>query len=86
MQCDEAAARFIAQYFQNPSHPHCILVAALSLMCPAGQHAPLFYHRPPNPPLGSPSTALRGPSFTGDRRKNCNEKSTANFEKMEKQR
>ena len=48
---------------QNDSR--CILVAALSLMCPAGRRAPLFYHRPPNPWLGSPSTALRGPSFTG---------------------
>ena len=75
---------------QNHSHPDCfsILDTALSLMCPVSKLAPLFYHRPPNPWLGSPSTALRGPSFTGqpDRRKNCNEKSTANFEKMEKLR
>ena len=47
---------------QNP--PHFVLVTALSLICPA-EHAPLFYHRPPNPWLGSPSTALRGQSFTG---------------------
>ena len=68
--------------FSSPLYPWC---GPFPDPCPAG-HAPLFYHRPPNPWLGSPSTALRGPSFTGDRRKNCNEKSTANFEKMEKRR